>query len=647
MAPKFVKLDFPPGVVRRGTPYKSWGRWFSTQLVRWYEDAMQAVGGWQVLPRTAGADVGAAISDNGGVFTDETADANVVAGTVVLIPATPVVNDAFYIGFDYRFEAVVIDVATAGAGNVVAWEYWDGSAWAALDDVDDESVSFTEVAGSYEVVWTLPSDWAKNTINTQGPFYYVRARVTTAGSTTAVGNTVDIASGPVDVDEVIRGMHSWRTNAQGPRLALGTPTRLFIVGQGTLDDVSPADLDAGAADAVQVSAAYNNGAYGVGAYGVGDDAQDTLTAATTWQLDNYGEDLLAVSTTDERILQWDASAEGLAAVFVNAPAARAVMVTPEPFVVALACEPIGGEGAIDPRLVRWADQDVITNWTPAGDNSSGDQRLATDGEILAGRRSRGESLIWTTTSLHSMQYVGGLAIYAFRELGSNCGAASRNSMAVFDGRAVWMGTRNFWLYDGFVQPIKSEVGEFVFSSLNLTHISKVHAEVRSAFGEVWFFYPSGSSTECDKYVVYNYRDGYMYIGDLARTAGVDQGVFPTPLSASPEGIVYQHEAGTSYPTPTGALVPFAESGPMDLLEGDVVTDITGVITDENTLGGVEISVLTAFSPTGEETTHGPFTPGNITDFRAAGRQIRFRLDQAEPGWRFGVLRAEAQPAGRR
>lgn len=645
---QYAPLDFPPGVSRPGTVYKAKGRFYETQLVRWFDGVLQAVGGWSPLLRTAPTDVAAAISDDGGTFVNETADANnATVGDVVLTPAVPVVNDAFYVGFRFRFQELDLVVSTAGVGGTLAWEYWNGAAWAALPGLDDTTSGFTAAAGAYTVSWALPTNWAKNTVNLQGPFYYIRARVATAGTSGAVGTSADIGTGPVALDAPVRGVHAWQTNAGGPRVALGTHEALFLVGQGTLDDITPTGFVGGNADAVQASAAYNFGAYGVGLYGVGDDAQDVLTPAHIWQMDNYGEDLVAVSPTDRRIHYYDSGAGGIAAPLTGAPNARGVVVTPEGFIVALGAAPIG-DSVTNPRLIRWADQDNINDWAPSASTTAGDHTLRTTGEIVAGARGRGETLIWTTTGFHSLQYIGGSFVYTARELDMNCGLIAPRAYAVAGGRAVWMGHRGFFFYDGVVQPIPTEVSDYVFDSLNRTQVSKVHAEVRSAFNEVWFYYPSGGATECDRYVVYNYKDGFMYIGDLARTSGVDQGVFPNPISAAPDGFVYQHEAGTAYLNADGSSMnPYAETGPIEVGAGDQILEATAMIPDENTLGAVEITLFASMYPSEAEVEHGPFTPRNPTDVRVSARQVRVRIDQVAPGWRFGTLRLGAIAGGGR
>ena len=636
-------IKLPPGMSRPGTVYDAKGRWFTGSLVRWYEGVMQAVGGWQVLNRTVTRDVVAAISDDGGVFTDETADANDAgANDVVLIPASPVVNDAFYVGFDLRFQEVDFVASTLATDGAVTWEYFDGTAFVALSGVVDDTVGFTVSPGT--VSFTLPSDWAKTTVNSQGPFYYVRARVTTAGTTTALGDTVDLGTGPVDVDEPPRGAISWRTNSATSRMAFGTATKLWIFGEGDLNDVTPAGFTTGGVDAVQSSGNYGGGAYGIGPYGTGDDSQVSTTEANTWQLDNHGEDLVAVAFSDGKIYVHDTSAgaSGLATVLTNAPTDnRGVVVTPERFVVAL-----GAAG--DRRQVQWADVDDRTDWTAVPNNQAGDLILPGKGEILGGRRGRNETLIWTDVDLFAMRFIGGEFVYQIPQVGSNCGAVSRHAMQVVDGQAFWMGHRGFFLYNGFVRALPSEVGDFVFNDINLVQVSKIWCDSRAAYGEVTWYYPSASSSECDKYVTYNYRSNIWYFGDLERTAGADRGAFGTSLASDAGGVWYQHETGFSYLDPAGAtLTPNAESGPIEIGDGDVVMNIRALIPDENTLGDLDISLLTRLYPLLTETETGPLTAASPTDVRLQARQVRLKIEQSASGWRLGTLRLDVTPGGRR
>lgn len=135
-----------------------------------------------VRARNGGIVNAAILEDNGTGNTDYTDDAREAVGAddVLLLPATPALNDAFYFGGIAEFEKILIDVSTAGDTYVATWEYWNG-AWVALTATDDTN-SFQTV-GWNSIEFTKPSDWATTSFNTQGPFYYVRLRVTTGGGT--------------------------------------------------------------------------------------------------------------------------------------------------------------------------------------------------------------------------------------------------------------------------------------------------------------------------------------------------------------------------------------------------------------------------------------------------------------------------------
>ena len=144
-----------------------------------YEGAFGA--GLDVLVRARNQGLAhAAVADDGGVQTDETAEANDPStNDMTLTPAVPVVGDAYYFGHNEEFSQLKVWVTTAGANQTITWEYWNG-AWVALSGVVDGTSSFT-TAGDNIVSWTAPSDWADTTVNSQGPFKYVRARVSAIG----------------------------------------------------------------------------------------------------------------------------------------------------------------------------------------------------------------------------------------------------------------------------------------------------------------------------------------------------------------------------------------------------------------------------------------------------------------------------------
>ena len=121
-------------------------------------------------------------------YTDETTESNDdTTDDMNLLPVGDVdVDDAYYFGNDYKFNKIAIDISTVGTSDVIwtlAWEYFDGSTWQTLSNITDGTNVFT-IFGLSLVIFDLPTDWYKNTVNSQGPFYYVRARVDTFTGTT-------------------------------------------------------------------------------------------------------------------------------------------------------------------------------------------------------------------------------------------------------------------------------------------------------------------------------------------------------------------------------------------------------------------------------------------------------------------------------
>jgi hypothetical protein len=437
-----------------------------------------------------------------------------------------------------------------------------------------------------------------------------------------------------------RGLITWRDNAANRFIAAGTHTKLYAMNEaGTLKDITPTSFTAGIADAVSKTG-YGYAAYGSFAYGAARPDTGTFTPATTWSMDTWGEYLVACSNADGKLYEWQLgfTTPTLAAAITNAPTGnKALLVTQERILFAL------GAGG-NPRKVQWCDQENNTLWTPAGDNLAGDYDLATPGSLMAGKRVKGVNLLFTDVDVHTAQYVGAPFVYGFEKAGSGCGLISAQAVAAIDTAAIWMSKSGFWIYDGYVKPLPSDVSDYVFGNMNFNQASKVYAVHNSQFGEIWWYYPSSQSTENDSYVTYNYRENHWNIGTLARTAGVDSGVFTYPLMVSTDGYIYEHEVGFAYDSAS----VYAESGPVQLGNGDNIMSVRQVVPDEQTLGEAVVSFKTRNYPTGTQSTFGPYTAANPTSVRFSGRQVNMRVTgNTLADWRIGVMRLEAVPSGKR
>jgi len=127
---------------------------------------------------------------SGTSYTDNTSEANAPAGDLFYAFATSVgIGDILYFGSEYKFTGVVLNLNTVGVGGVVVWEYYNGSAWTTIS-VTEVGSGADDLNASGIVYWTLPTDFSKATVNSIET-YYMRARVTTAHSTSP---TVDYLS---------------------------------------------------------------------------------------------------------------------------------------------------------------------------------------------------------------------------------------------------------------------------------------------------------------------------------------------------------------------------------------------------------------------------------------------------------------------
>ena len=460
------------------------------------------------------------------------------------------------------------------------------------------------------------------------------------GSMRPVGGWREKADASSLITAAPRAMHIWVDNTQGANTALGTANELvYVNASGTATDITPTSFTTGDEDAV-VNYAFGGSFYGTGLYGVRREGSQEFQEADTWSLDNWGEYLVGCATSDGKLYEWQLNTANPAAQISNSPAScKGLIVTEERFIFALQA---GG----NPRKISWCDREDNTLWTPAATNEAGDIELQTHGEIMCAARMRGRSIILTNVDAHIATYQGPPYVYGFERVGTACGAVSRKSLVAIDQGAFWMGRESFYMFDGSTaKQMPCEVQDYVFEGMNANQHSKVHAVHNSEYGEIWWFYPSNGSIECDRYVSYDYLENHWEIGQVDRTAGADQGVFAEPQWVDATGVIYEHEIhGIGH----GSFTPYAESGPISLGNGDTVMKVNQLIPDEETQGEVNVSFKTRFHPNDTERTYGPYSTSNPTSLRFTGRQVRLRVEATgNQDWRVGVMRINAEAGGRR
>lgn len=439
-----------------------------------------------------------------------------------------------------------------------------------------------------------------------------------------------------------RGAYAWTDDSGNRWFAFGTAAKLYVANSAaTICDITPSSgFSAGSASAT-LDLGYGKGPYGSGPYGTARPDTGTIVLAGTWALDGWGQYLVGCMDGDGDIWEWQLATGTPAAQVANAPTGCVgLVVTQDRFLFAL------GAGG-NPRKVQWCEQAVNTTWTPAATNQAGSFTLETDGEIRCGIKQPGETLILTSTDLWAARYIGAPLVYVFRRVDTGCGVPGNRTAIRIGNRAVWLGRSGFYLYDGRVQRLRCDVWELYQERLATIQASKIFGWHNSEHSEACWLVPSGTSNECDFYIVWNYEEdwwAFCDVGAFDRSCGVGPGTFQYPILCGTDGRLYQHELGADHDSET----PYAESGPLELGNGERWMHATKLYPDEKTLAQTTLTFKTRAYPTATETSHGPYPMANPTSVRFSGRQARIRVDAAgDTDWRFGVPRLDLVPGGER
>lgn len=441
---------------------------------------------------------------------------------------------------------------------------------------------------------------------------------------------------------VARAALTWVSNEGTAWIGVGTNTNLYAITRGgSVEDITPAGFTPGSENAV-IGGGYGTGLYGTGLYGTVRPDATNVIPASSWTLDTFGENLVGVLDEDQKIYEWPPVPATDAGTVANSPLCGAVLTTQENILMALGAY----DGAtVNPRYIKWSAIQDSTDWTPTATNQARDATLQTQGEIMTGKRVPGGLLILTDEGAFLGNYVGPPFVYVFSRVGSGCGVVSRQAVAVTQANTFWMGRNGFHQYNGFVSDLKCDVQEYVFGDMNVSQISKVSAVLNSDYNEVWWFYPSSSSLECDRYVAFNFVDGIWHFGNLDRTCGTGaNGVLQYPLMVGQDGFVYDHEVDDF----RDGRSPVARTGPVELGNGDQVIMLKRYIPDEGNVGTVDLRFYRRQWPNGPEEVSGPFDSTSPTDLRLTARQMEIEYVCApDVPSIIGSFRFEAQPGGKR
>jgi hypothetical protein len=388
----------------------------------------------------------------------------------------------------------------------------------------------------------------------------------------------------------------------------------------------------------------------------------------TWSHDNFGEDLI-INPRDGGLFYWDKTTGlGNRAVELSATStfsgetsvptiAKQVLVSDQDrHVIVFGCDGLGatptatqGDGVQDPLLVRFSSQENPVDFFPTTTNTAGDLRLGGGSTFVQAVETKEQILVFTNKTLHAMRFIGPPFTFGIKELSKNITIMSPSSAIAIDDNVYWMGVDTFYIYSGQTQQLPCTVKDKVFLDLNVEERNKVHVGANTEFSEVWWFYPSASSTEIDKYVIYNYLENIWYFGTLARQAWLDRGIRSLPIATGGQ-YLFNHETG--FDDDGSAMTSFVESAPMALGGAERFASINRIVPDISFAGSTSINPQVDFTIKARTHSGSGFTQTDDSntsqrtattpvevyteklDVRVRGRTFAMRVEATEIGTSF-------------
>lgn len=237
----------------------------------------------------------------------------------------------------------------------------------------------------------------------------------------------------------------------------------------------------------------------------------------------------------------------------------------------------GGIVSLHPYTFFFGNQGYVA-WSKPGDPAdyvsagSGNANI-TSQKIVRGIAVRGgpgnapSGLFWSADSLIRASFVGGAAIFQFDTISTQSSIMSAQSVIEYDGVFYWAGSDRFLMFNGVVREVKNNFNQnFFFDNLNYANRQKVFATKVPRFGEIWWCFPKGTSTEPDHAVIYNIREDIWYdcaLPEGGRGAGAFPAIFRKPMMSGVEPLAYAAQVAAIDAPGTGYIV------------GDVLTAVGG------------------------------------------------------------------------
>jgi len=626
------KLNFKPGINKEETDYSNEGGWVDGDKIRFRKGRVEKIGGWEKL------------------------NSNSIVGSARALHSWISLGGNRYLG----------------VGTTNKYYIEEGNTYNDITPIrknTTNAATFAATNGSSTLTVTDSSHGAVN-----GDFVTFSSAVSLGGNVTAavINQEYQIS--------LVTGTNTYEITAKDTSGTTVTANSSDSGNGGSATDAAY-QVNSGLEFYVE-STGWGVGTWGAGAWGSSTSLSDT-NQLRLWTHDNYGEDLM-INPRGGSIYRWVEN-NGLTTRAVQLSAVSGANLVPtqglqvltsetDRHLIVLGADPISSgarTGTLDPMLVAFSDQENPLEFEPLATNTAGSLRLSSGSSIVGGLKARQEVLIWTDTSLYSMNFIGPPLTFAVNLINEGAGligpkAATNSPKGVF-----YMSKKGFYFYNGSVQKLPCSVQDYVFSDLDESQAFKCFAGLNEEFSEVWFFYPSttDNETEISRYVIYNYEENSWSIGSLERYSWLAAGVLNKPLAAgeaSSTKYVYEHEKGFNNDSDSMDGV-FVESADIDIADGESFVFLKKILPDilfvnqAGTSQNPAINVVVKRRDFANQTLTTDSTTqitssSTFGSLRSRARQFVLRFesdddtsetDRKNYKWRLGSTRVEVQPSGRR
>ena len=600
-----------PGINKEVTDYTGQGKWTDGDMVRFFQGSAQKIKGWQRFITTTlvgvARDMHAWVALDGTRYNAIGTDRKLyLYAEGVAYDITPLRKTTSSLSNPFTTNATTSVVVTGTSHGAVQGDFVTFDSFSTIDGLDmNKEFEITSVANNNA--------------------YIVTTTAAASGSTSGGGVT---------------GNAKYQINI-GPELS----TPAFGWGTDT---------------------------WGSGTWGTASSSSNVTLEARQWSLDNFGQ-LLIATVLNGGAFEWNPNSgvTTRATAITNAPTKSrlGLVSTPDRHVLFMGTQPeIGGTNAQDDLLIRFSNQEDRNTYQPTAENTAGSLRIADGSRIVAAERSRGQILVWTDTSLHSLQFIGPPFTFGLRQLGQNCGIIGSHAGVDINGVSYWMSQDSFFLFDGSVKKLPCTVEQFIFNNINITGSENAFAGHNGEFNEIMWFYPRTGSDQINAIVAYNYLEGTWWTGTLSRTTWIDREVYDNPIAteynatatANNEVIsgltdgassVFLHEIGNN--GDGQAITAFVKSGVVQIGEGNEFSFVSKLIPDiEDQEGTLNAKLEFKNYPNNSTAVTKTVSFQDNTDFvslRGRGREFTVNVVSNTTGtaWRLGTQRFDIQPDGRR